>query len=138
MQRRVPSYMIPHKFILVDEFLYNDNGKLDRNSMLQHYYIQKKETGKIRKEKIQEQITIIENLLNNIIIDEEYVTLQTETRIKELDLNSLTYLEWIVAVEDEFCIEVSENVLSEDSFETVGQLIEYIDELIQKRGKICG
>jgi acyl carrier protein len=58
-------------------------------------------------------------------------TLQRETALKDLDVDSLTMVEILFAVEDEFEIEIpSEPAEWQSQMRTFGDLVDYVDKLI--------
>ena len=68
--------------------------------------------------------SIIEDQL--AISDPEKITLNTNLR-DDLDADSLDAVEIIMAVEDEFDIEIPDDIA--ERFQTVGQIVEYLENV---------
>lgn len=139
---KLPEYMVPNKFIRVDNLQYTSSGKVDRPSMLAAYI------EKIKcKESVTETINIEENdknMENNELTKEEQIykimntalnnpnlVINKEMPLYVLRFDSITFINFIVEVEDTFDIEFDSGKLSIDAFGSVASLLEYINTLFE-------
>lgn len=51
--------------------------------------------------------------------------------LSECDINSLNFIRFIVAFEDEFKVEVDNQYLDINQYETIGQMIETLEKIIK-------
>ncbi len=72
-------------------------------------------------------IKIIRNINNN-----DSVEINEKSRIDELGVDSINYIRLIVGFEDRFEVEFEESKLRVTAFETIGEITEYIRELIRR------
>lgn len=62
-------------------------------------------------------------------IQPEYINL--EAKLKDLGVNSYYYLRIVVALEEEFGVEFPDDELDYEKFETVMEIVKYLEKLIQ-------
>lgn len=129
----LPKYMIPNKFILVENFIYSSNGKIDRKAVLRRYL---EDVSKTNKPNENSEDSIIDgiNLLVSKCLHISDDSIDWNLTIEQLGFDSITYVEFIVELEKLLNINFEENVLSMDNFENLNQLYEYISSLIDFRG----
>lgn len=72
---------------------------------------------------------IKEIIVDQLGVEEEMITMDTNM-MKDLDADSLDAVEIILGVEDEFEIEIPDDVA--EKFETVGDLVSYVDDNMDK------
>jgi acyl carrier protein len=63
---------------------------------------------------------------------EEEVELEPESKIKELGVNSISFVKSIVLFEEEFNVEFSYDKLDFAAFQTVNDIVDYIEVLLNK------
>lgn len=68
-------------------------------------------------------------IVDQLGVDEDMVTMDTNM-MKDLEADSLDAVEIILGVEDEFEIEIPDDVA--EKFETVSDLVSYVDENFDK------
>lgn len=68
-------------------------------------------------------------IVDQLGVDEDMVTMETNM-MKDLEADSLDAVEIILGVEDEFEIEIPDDVA--EKFETVSDLVSYVDENLDK------
>ena len=72
---------------------------------------------------------IKEIIVDQLGVEEEMITMDTNM-MKDLEADSLDAVEIILGVEDEFKIEIPDDVA--EKFETVGDLVSYVDDNMDK------
>lgn len=133
LKKYLPKYMIPNKFICVENFIYTSNGKIDRKAVLDRYL---KEISKNNIANANCDISIMDTIslvlskclhVPNIVVD-------YNMSLEQVGFDSITYVEFIVELETLLNIDFEENVLVMDNFENLKQLCEYISLLVNHRG----
>lgn len=71
----------------------------------------------------------IVSLLDTDFIEKEKIT--RDTSIKELGINSLTYIKFVISIENEFSIEFEDDYLDWHILKSFGDLINYVEKNIQ-------
>ena len=66
-------------------------------------------------------------LANQFDVDESEITMETNL-VNDLNADSLDFVDLIMSLEDEFSVEFNEE--DADSFKTVGDVVNYIEENI--------
>lgn len=115
--KKLPKYMIPLKFIQINDIALTNNGKKDYMSITQ------KNNENISNNKNEE--ILLEILRDNV---EKSITLDIHKDI-ELDkcgIDSLAYINLIVEIEDKFGIEFEDNYLNIDNISKYSELISYV------------
>ncbi|MCR5148502.1 MAG: AMP-binding protein [Eubacterium sp.] len=128
LERLVPQYMIPSKFIKVDKIKYTASGKSDRNAMLKGLL----------------NLNVYKNTENNILDDIQnqvikliMITRRTgdsvgiDTSMAEIGIDSITFVNIIVKVEELYDIEFDDDNMIMDKYQTVNDFIEYIKQKIE-------
>lgn len=72
---------------------------------------------------------IKEIIVDQLGVEEDMITMDTNM-MKDLEADSLDAVEIILGVEDEFEIEIPDDVA--EKFETVGDLVSYVDDNMDK------
>lgn len=129
----LPDYMIPSVFVRCEEFLYTANGKTDCKSMVSEYLSATKKDSVTAKDSARENAMLTEiakffsehNICSCESIDEN-------TRMDALSINSVGYVSLVVYFEEMYEFEFDDDYLSLDSFETVGELMNYIKNMSDK------
>ncbi len=65
-------------------------------------------------------------IVDQLKVDEDTITMDTDL-IKDLEADSLDAAEIILAIEEEYDIEIPDEVAEE--FKTVGDLVKYVEEM---------
>ena len=71
---------------------------------------------------------IIEIIRNACALEENDITL--ETKLQDLSLDSLSFIEAIVSIEQEFDIEFEDESLNIYEWKTVEEIIQYVEKII--------
>ena len=126
----LPDYMIPTKWIRVDNLMYTPSGKIDRKSMTElykeHFDLTYTENEIDSLEGKNEDTELMKIISCFGISDKE---LSEETILLSLGLDSLKYVSCLVKIEDMFDIEFEDEMLSPDYFNTIGELVDYIKSI---------
>jgi acyl carrier protein len=84
-----------------------------------------------------------DKILNGIIgiiknkQDINNVTFNEETELSALNINSITFIEIVVALESEFNFEFDYEMLLNTKFPTIRTMIEYVESKVKTNAKIC-
>ena len=85
-------------------------------------------------------ITMHENIMNSIISyvkDKTGLSIYDEGMLmEEIEINSLQYVELIVALEDEFSVEFCNNVLLKYEFKSLKEFIDLIEEVSKHKHEL--
>ena len=116
-----PAYIIPDVFIYVQEYPYNNNGKIDVSKLLSIYLDNNKASSKDKYE-----MGILDIARKYIYIPkmDDYSLLN----FKDEGMDSLTSMSFLIEIEDEFKISISEAVFNSDA--TMGALVSYIKKAL--------
>lgn len=86
---------------------------------------------KDEKETLGRLIKVLEGIIGNYISD---IVVNNDTKLVDLMLYSLNFIEFIVDLETEFEIEFEDSKLQMDEFNIVGELVDYIEEATRNQG----
>lgn len=104
IEKKLPKYMLPYKYVQITEIVHSMSGKIDRKAMLEKYQPkEKKETKKIYDSVTQKIIKYF-----NEVTDEK---IELEKKISDYSLDSIEYVTFVVSVEEEFMIEFEDEML---------------------------
>lgn len=143
LSKKIPSYMMPNQYKRVTEFLYNGNGKLDRKGLVKKY-CQSNENG---CPDCTNKLEAYEGRVLQIMADcmeTVEIPLHSKTKIKDLNLDSLTYVRIVVSLEEEYAVSFDTECLTSSYFTTVEEIEDYIYAKKDKDGgkylygKTCG
>lgn len=125
LERFLPDYMIPSKYIRTDQFLYTSSGKISKKEQLKTYYAKNiiKAKGNDNSDDF-----ILNGVLKVIdqIIKCKDTSVSKGTELKSLGINSLMYASFIVKLEEAFHMEFGIDYFLIDSFRNVGDIVEYV------------
>lgn len=125
LQRRLPDYMLPDKWIRVPEICYTTSRKTDRNAMIENYLKEEsKEEELVFEHDEKDRATKMVDFLRS---KGKKVSLDTE--IKEILPDSIQYIEFMVFIEDTFDIEIEDKMLNVEYFSTLNELVRCVNEL---------
>lgn len=127
---RLPTYMIPARFKRVEEFIQTLNGKIDRKRVLECIEIKPNEAA--LEVSVYDELTIIQQKAFDIIITNLKEKNKTEEISLAMDFNSIgldsiTFIEIVVAFECKFNFEFDDEMLLITKFPTVKSMIEYVE-----------
>lgn len=137
LTRKLPEYMIPAYFIRFDNIPQTPNGKIDRKALREpetilpkafelkqgtHYNESKSDDDTNAEFKIKEIIR------ENIDIPISMDSIDLNSNLADLDINSITYVKIVVSIEVEFGFEFEDNDLDANRFPTFGSLVAYVED----------
>ena len=133
LSSKLPEYMIPVRFKRVESFLQTENGKIDRKRVLQCVEIKTgddlPEESKLSELNAVPQKAIGE-IKSTLAPKNEDVTL--ETSFVEAGVDSITFVNLVVALESEFNFEWDDEMLLITAFSTIRSMVEYVDSKISE------
>lgn len=135
LMSKLPEYMVPSRFCFTDTFMYTVSGKADRVAMLD-----RADTGNSNIEESIEDETEASPLAHKIleifkeVFREETVDVQItrNTKLSKLGIHSLNYIQIVAEIEVEFDIEFEEDYLKTDAFDSVVDMIQYVNNKIME------
>ncbi len=132
---KLPSYMIPSKYVKVPELIYTVSGKADRNKMLSYIkdnIYDVKETELVMDVELSE---LEKNILTIAasVFEEFSGQITLDTTLESLGINSLLYIKFIAEIEDAYDIEFENDTLLETSFYNVREIIACVQEMIESK-----
>lgn len=125
LERFLPDYMIPSKYIKTEKFIYTSSGKINKKEQLQDYYT----NNVVKRDHSNDSDDTIENgvlTLVDEIIKCKDTSINKSTELGSLGINSLMYASLIVKLEEKFNMEFGIDKFLLDSFNSVGNIVEYI------------
>jgi len=133
LQEKLPQYMIPSKFILVDHFPYTTSGKMDRKTLLNQMeeieIIDKNEIEVVESNDDDEVFLSVSNIIKSVL-DEQSISINQQTTLEELSINSFLFVNIVVVVEETYEIEFDMEMLDSTEFVTIGEFVTYVKEVI--------
>lgn len=129
IKTKLPDYMIPTKFIQVEDFSYTANGKLDRKNIPQPISDVDSENSNaqielsVLQKKIYAQIksNLEETVFPNVTID---------TALSSVGIDSITFVKIVVSLEEAFDFEFDDEMLLFTAFPTLRSMINYVESKI--------
>lgn len=121
----MPQYMVPARFTQICEFSYNSNGKIDRN-------INYSELTVLEGDKPQSYNTLYGEIYGVI---RKYIgidNVKPDMKIATCGIDSMSFVQMIIELEDEFGFEFSDNKMILSEFETIADIIKYVESEISK------
>ncbi len=134
LKKSVPDYMIPEEFLFVDDFPTNTNGKVSGAELMELYRSgQSSEEAKLNMEYTNEiERYIIEGIWENM--EKKTSELITpETKLIDLSINSILYVNIVVAMEEKYGVEFDEEHLITSELDSIGALAAYIIKLMNEK-----
>ncbi|MCX8131600.1 MAG: non-ribosomal peptide synthetase [Clostridia bacterium] len=126
LSQKLPMYMIPSKFTRIKEFIYTQNGKVDRNRLGKNILITRNKKSKLLSDFSEIQRQAFEVIKSNL--DEKFtIDLHCGTDLSSVGVDSITFIKIIVALENVFEIEFDVDMLLFTAFPTIQSLIEYVE-----------
>ncbi len=129
----LPKYMIPIKYIRLNNFFYTVSGKIDRKKLLDFFNStssseMKEKTNNPDGDEITNNVI---NLVNKILNTYEHA-FDLKAPLVEIGFDSMNYISFIVELENIFDIEIEEEKLIISSFENTYEVINYIRSICSK------
>lgn len=123
LKEKLPQYMIPRKLIHTDRFAYTHSLKIDRKQLLADYL----EHSDSAIQEVNQQtalMSITEKLIEIIanVLEESKSAFSEEVPLEEYAIDSLSYVNMIVQIEEEFKISLGDAALSQESFTSIKDL----------------
>lgn len=132
LETLLPQYMIPNRFSRVESFCYTASGKIDRKGLLKRWELEKEETQESKTGEESGNDLIAETVIQiakGVMEDQNLVVLK-ESRLEEIGMDSINYINMIVYIESHFHLEIEEEKLAVKRFEEIGEIVEYLKQHI--------
>ena len=124
---KVPDYMVPTHLVQVDSFPLGNSGKIDRQAVLDSYVSNAallaappmNEGAQQSHKTLQIIKDIVDpNIANLITLDKE---------VQSAGIDSITFINIIVAIESKLNFEFDEEMLSFEAFPTIKSIVDYVE-----------
>jgi amino acid adenylation domain-containing protein len=147
LKKFLPGHMIPGSYYRTKSFNYTDSGKVDRRSMLA--LAETLTTLECAEKVTESESTIGDKIFCDSVADRIIQIIKTNIKEKgrevtckdnlsDLGVNSLSYIDIIVQFEDAFDIIIGDDKLYLTAFSNIGELKEYIDNLLAEKNQAVG
>lgn len=138
LEKNLPAYMIPSQYIYMDQFPLTVNGKVDRIRIIDKYSkIQNSKRNMITQKgrAVPSKVSLVSietvaHILEKIGIEVDNIG--SHTLIRDLNLDSISFVRMIVEFEETYSIVFDDNMLTTDAFMDVEDLINYIKKALQR------
>lgn len=138
LKHKLPEYMIPYRYIQLNELPVTSGGKIDRLCLV------KGNQNKINNNKkkfmtdsctstyigniVSDDMETVEKIIIRLVCKrtEEGETITADSKLSDIGLDSLSYMELIVEIEEMYGFEFEDDKLSFKGISTVGELIKYV------------
>lgn len=130
---KLPEYMLPIKYIRVDEFFYTANGKIDRKKLLENYLDQMSIVTEIESNdnSLSLQDKVLKIIRENL--DEKLASnITCDTDFSSIGVDSITFIKIIVSLETEFDFEFDDEMLLFTAFPYVKTMVEYVETKVSE------
>lgn len=124
LEKYVPEYMIPNRFIKVDGIKYTASGKSDRKAMLNDL-VKEYEVKQVIEQDIQDEIQ--EEIIKIIVeMGELSEDVHMNTSIGDLGLDSIEFVNIVVETEELYDIEFDDENMLIETYKTVKDFVDYV------------
>lgn len=130
LEKKLPEYMIPSYFFRVADFIYSVSGKINRTETL-------KKVTEIWNKKLSNSHYAYENEITETIVGiikeklHGYSEISIESNLKEVGVDSLSFINIIVAIENKYEFQFDDEKLSFAEFPNVLSLVLYVIEKVK-------
>lgn len=134
LKQRLPEYMIPYRYIRLNEFPVTSGGKTDRRSLCKQKYNNSHDKDEVcysYKIDIADINKVIISLLNKKTERGKEIT--KDSKLTDIGIDSISYMEVIVEIEEIYGFRFEDEKLSFKEISTVGELAEYVRSMIEGR-----
>lgn len=130
LSRYLPNYMLPNKFVRVDEVIYTSSGKKNRNAMLENY-----KNGVYNLINIGNKQNVSDQISNEIMaiineVGDLNIIIDLQSKFSELLLDSIQFITIIVEVETKYDIEFEDEYMIYNKFLNIKEFVDYVKEKI--------
>jgi len=117
LSEKLPAPMIPVEFVFIENFPLNQNGKVDRKKVELLY----REKSNVDYD-CNEVMRIIKKVVDREINEND--------SLSQSDMDSITFIRIVVALESEFDFEFDDEMLLIKKFPTIKSMIEYVESKV--------
>lgn len=133
LRMHLPEYMVPSKYVHVENFDYLPNGKINRNANVKPV---KMNIG-LDKKSISNSLSNVQSRAIAIVFDYIDETVLPSIDILNTDLasvgvDSITFISIVISLEREFGFEWDDDMLSISAFSSTMSILKYVDEKLSK------
>lgn len=137
LKSSLPLYMIPIQYIRCEDFVYNDNGKIDRKQL--YYVINKSNNSYAVRKVVNSELaprelnifTAICECIQNLVVEVTQITVNSE--LESIGLTSLSFIRFVAALEQKLDIEFDDEMLENTKFPNIITLISYISGILESQ-----
>lgn len=131
LSSKLPEYMIPVRFKRVESFFQTENGKIDRKRVLQ--FVEIKTGDDLQEEFKLSELNAVSQKAFRVIkstLDPNNENMTLETSFVEAGVDSITFVNLVVALESEFNFEWDDEMLLFTAFPTLRNMIDYVESKV--------
>ena len=125
----LPYYMLPNKYVQVNDIPYTLSYKADRRAMAATYLEMQQEISEPKALDLEGKIYYI--IAKKLGSSPEMVGY--DVRLKDIGADSINIIEMIVSLEEEFDIEFEDDMLTRNTFYYCGEICDYVKKLIKEQ-----
>lgn len=123
----LPDYMIPYRYLRVEEIPMTGHGKRDRMALRSCYF---KRTNLLKKENLSEKDEVSRKVVDFLRKKLGREDMTEDTELDEAGVDSLMYVEILVEIEEMFGIEFADDKVSFAEMNSARQIADYIKETL--------
>lgn len=131
LAQHLPYYMIPNRYIKVDEIKHTTSYKIDRKAMLSLFSKMEEENSSNNNCEAENTLDIYETIAEVIECDAKIV--DYGVKIADIGIDSIKLIMLIVALEEKYNISFEDKMLSRNAFYYCGEIFDYVNELVSKK-----
>lgn len=131
MKSKLPQYMVPTQYVRCEDFVYNNNGKIDRKHLYKTFNDQSNSSIDEVKELSPQELGIfalICEFVQNSEIDVTSITVDSE--LESIGLTSFSFIRLVVHMEQNLHIKFDDQMLEYTEFPNIHTLIAYTNNLL--------
>lgn len=116
LKTKLPIYMIPNNYFFVSKWELTRNDKIDKNKLREN-------SMKYEKKNTQNLFEQITNIIKSEVEEDSEFCYDKDT---ELEIDSLTFMKIVVALEKLYCIEFDIEDLDIEKYRTINDFVQYV------------
>ena len=125
--QKLPEYMVPAKYTQVREFVYLPNGKVDRRNLdTLDILVSSVSDYDIDSSSLSDRQQMIFNTIKSNLDEGVSSRVNVDAELSSVGIDSVTFIEIAVALEEEFGFEFEDEKLGVAAFPTIRSIIDYV------------
>lgn len=139
---KIPEYMVPQIYVRIEHLPYTTSGKVDRNQLLILYDNMNQRfccdtdlsqsNKSLANDSIKEEVESFVICASREILKKSNVDINLESQLELLGFDSLSLISLFVEIEDKYEIRFEDDMLIENAYSNIGDIVNYSVSLIKK------